>query len=60
MKDYIEEGNHKGIRYKGSLEGDRVAGQYNFLYKKLFISLHVCEDFEMVLQPSEARPVSDM
>ncbi len=58
MKDYIEEGNHKRIQYKGSLEGNRVAGQYNFLYKKLFISLHVCEDFEMVLQPSEARTFS--
>jgi hypothetical protein len=47
VKDYVEEGNHKGIRYKGTREGDKVSGRYRFHYKKLFISLHVSEDFEM-------------
>ena len=51
VKDYVEAGNHQGIRYRGSLQDvDRIAGQYSFLYKKLFIRLNVTEDFEMTLK----------
>jgi hypothetical protein len=50
VKDYVEEGNYKGIRYKGSLQGNKITGKYSFLYKKMFLSLQVSEDFEMVLK----------
>jgi hypothetical protein len=50
VKDYVEEGNHKGIRYKGTIEGTKVIGRYSFHYKKFFISLNVSEDFEMMLK----------
>ncbi|XP_023323371.1 uncharacterized protein LOC111697562 isoform X2 [Eurytemora carolleeae] len=49
VKDYKENGNHKGIIYKGRIEENKISGKYEFLYKALFIRLNVCEDFEMKL-----------
>merc|ERR1711874_913677 len=45
-KDY-KDGSHKGIVFEGVLEEGVVTGKYSFVYKKAFISMNICQEFEM-------------
>ena len=47
VKDYVDPGNYKNVKYKGVLKEGKVSGKYEFLYKKMFISMNISESFEM-------------
>ena len=49
VKDYLTEDGYKGIEYNGTLTGEKIKGQYSFLWKKAFISKNVTGEFEMEL-----------
>ena len=46
VKDYLAEDGYKGVEYKGILTGDKIKGNYSFLWKKAFLSKTVTGIFE--------------
>ena len=41
VKEY-RDGSHTGIKYVGRVEGNCVAGEYRFNYRKMFINMDIC------------------
>ena len=52
IKDYLNEDGYKGVEYKGKLIGNKITGNYSFVWKKSFISKTVTGIFEMNLVAS--------
>lgn len=51
-KDY-KDGSHTGVVFEGVMEDGMVKGKYRFLYKKAFISMNICEEFQMKIVKSK-------
>ena len=52
IKDYISEDGYKGIEYNGKLTGQKMTGNYSFVWKKSFLSKTINGIFEMNLVTS--------
>ena len=52
IKDYISEDGYKGIEYNGKLIGQKITGNYSFVWKKSFLSKTIKGIFEMNLVTS--------
>ena len=48
VKDYLD-GSHTGVEYSGQADtaAGTLQGEYKFKYRKVFISLDICEKFSM-------------
>ena len=49
IKNYISEDGYKGIEYNGKLIGQKITGNYSFVWKKSFLSKTITGIFEMNL-----------
>ena len=49
IKDYISEDGYKGIEYNGKLIGQKITGNYSFVWKKSFLSKTINGIFQMNL-----------
>ena len=52
IKNYISEDGYKGIEYKGKLMGQKITGNYSYVWKKSFLSKTINGIFEMNLVTS--------
>ena len=52
IKDYLDEKGYKGIKYNGKLCGDKITGEYSFVWRASFLSKNVKGIFEMNIDKS--------
>merc|ERR1712133_59405 len=45
VKDYLADDGYKGIQYKGTMNREKITGEYSFLWKKAFLSKTVTGNF---------------